>query len=123
MDIRLLHLGLGDKFGASYIVELILASGISDSGIIKPKFVECSSWLCVHAHFPLLFVRRCYCNFLRSHNSLKFGKETRTPAIQAGLANRRLSFRKIFTIRCILIILDRIRRRIGSIMVYEARAA
>jgi hypothetical protein len=43
MDIRLLHLGLGDKFGASYIVELILASGISDSGIIKPKFVECSS--------------------------------------------------------------------------------
>ncbi|HIG30898.1 MAG TPA: hypothetical protein EYQ50_25100, partial [Verrucomicrobiales bacterium] len=70
-----------------------------------------------------LEIVRCYYNFLRPHKSLKFGKETRTPAIQAGLTNRRLSFREIFSIRFLLIILDRIRRLIGTFMVYETRAA
>jgi IS1 family transposase len=70
-----------------------------------------------------LEIVRCYYNFLRPHKSLKFGKETRTPAMQAGLTNRRLSFREIFTIRFLLIILDRIRRLIGSVMIYETRAA
>ena len=40
--------------------------------------------------------RRRYCNFVGPHRGLKFGKETRTPAMQAGLASRRLSFRQIF---------------------------
>jgi len=40
---------------------------------------------------------RCHYNFLRPHRALKFGGETRTPAMQAGLARRRLSFREIFT--------------------------
>jgi len=40
---------------------------------------------------------RCHYNFLRPHRSLKFGSETRTPAMQAGLVRRRLSFRDIFT--------------------------
>ncbi|HIL70916.1 MAG TPA: hypothetical protein EYG38_13850 [Verrucomicrobia bacterium] len=70
-----------------------------------------------------LEIVRCYYNFLRPHNSLKFGKETRTPAMQAGLANRRLSFREIFTIRFLFIILERIRRLIGSVMVYRTMAA
>ena len=39
---------------------------------------------------------RCYYNFLRPHRALKFGKETRTPAMQAGLAKCRLTFREIF---------------------------
>ena len=43
--------------------------------------------------------------------------------MQAGLTNKRLSFREIFTIRFILIILDRIRKLIGSVMVYETRVA
>jgi hypothetical protein len=45
-------------------------------------------------HLELL---RCYYNFIRPHRGLKFGKELRTPAMQAGLASRRLSFREIFT--------------------------
>jgi hypothetical protein len=32
---------------------------------------------------------RCYYNFMRPHRSLKFGRETRTPAMQAGLASPR----------------------------------
>ena len=40
---------------------------------------------------------RCHYNLLRPHRALKFGGETRTPVMQAGLARRRLSFREIFT--------------------------
>ena len=40
---------------------------------------------------------RAYYNFLRPHRALKFGKTLRTPAMQAGLAKKRLSFRDVFT--------------------------
>ena len=43
-----------------------------------------------------LEIVRCYYNFLRPHRALKFGMETRTPAMQAGLADSRLTFRDIF---------------------------
>ncbi len=42
---------------------------------------------------------RCHYNFVRPHRALKFGRETRTPAMQAGLVTKRLSFRGIFTAR------------------------
>ncbi len=42
---------------------------------------------------------RCFYNFVRPHSALRFGKVTRTPAMQAGLATKRLSFRDIFTAR------------------------
>jgi len=45
------------------------------------------------AHLELL---RCYYNFVRPHGALRFGRETRTPAMQAGLATRRLTLRDIF---------------------------
>ena len=38
-----------------------------------------------------------YYNFLRPHSALKFGTTLRTPAMQAGLAKKRLSFRDVFT--------------------------
>jgi hypothetical protein len=40
---------------------------------------------------------RCYYNFVRPHRALKFGREVRTPAMQAGLTTKRLSFREIFS--------------------------
>ena len=40
---------------------------------------------------------RCYCNFVRPHGGLKSGMEVRTPAMQAGLVDRKLSFRNVFT--------------------------
>ena len=39
---------------------------------------------------------RCHYNFLRPHLMLKFGHELRTPAMQAGLSTRRLTFREVF---------------------------
>ena len=50
-----------------------------------------------------LEIVRCHYNFLRPHRALRFGKETRTPAMQAGLLNRRFSFREIFLIRLLTI--------------------
>ena len=39
---------------------------------------------------------RCYYNFVRPHRALRFGRETRTPAMQAGITTRRLTFREVF---------------------------
>ena len=38
-----------------------------------------------------------YYNFVRPHRALKFGETLRTPAMQAGLTKKRLSFRDVFT--------------------------
>jgi hypothetical protein len=47
---------------------------------------------------------KAYYNFVRPHQALKFGKETRTPAQQAGLVSRRLTLREIFTSLAALIL-------------------
>ena len=47
----------------------------------------------LEAHLELL---RCYYNFVRPHGALKFGRGTRTPAMQARRAQRRLTLRDIF---------------------------
>ena len=44
-------------------------------------------------HLELL---RCHYNFVRPHGALTFGREVRTPAMQAGLAARLLTFREVF---------------------------
>ena len=53
-------------------------------------------------HLELL---RCHYNFVRPHRALKFGRELRTPAIQAGLVTRRLTFREIFSSTMLLLAL------------------
>jgi len=45
-------------------------------------------------HVELL---RCYYNFIRRHRALKFGRETRTPAMQAGLVSAPMHWSDIFT--------------------------
>jgi hypothetical protein len=42
-------------------------------------------------------VLRCGYNFVRPHLALRFGREVRTPAMQAGIFGRRLSWREIFS--------------------------
>ena len=48
----------------------------------------------LRGHVELL---RCYYNCMRPHRALRFGRETRTPAMQAGLVSQRLALRDIFT--------------------------
>jgi hypothetical protein len=45
-------------------------------------------------HLELL---RYHYNFIRPHRRLKFGREVRTPARQAGLTGKLLTFREIFS--------------------------
>ena len=40
---------------------------------------------------------RCYQNFIRPHMALKFGRLTKTPAMQAGRVGSPLTFRQVFT--------------------------
>ena len=47
---------------------------------------------------------RCHYNFVRPHRALRFGRETRTPAMQAGLTARRLTLREVFVCTCTLLI-------------------
>lgn len=47
---------------------------------------------CLDDHLELL---RCHYNFVRPHRALKFGREVRTPARQAGLTNRSLTLREL----------------------------
>ena len=48
---------------------------------------------------------RCHYNFIRPHMALKFGRMFKTPAMQAGLTDRPLTFRKIFLARCFIVLL------------------
>ena len=60
--------------------------------------------VCIFGHDGLdehLELLRCYYNCVRPHGALKFGREIRTPAMQAGLTTRRLTFRDIFLARTI----------------------
>ena len=52
-------------------------------------------------HLELL---RCHYNFVRPHRALKFGREVRTPARQAGLTSRALTLREIFSSRLLFVV-------------------
>jgi transposase-like protein/IS1 family transposase len=46
---------------------------------------------------------RCFYNFIRPHRALKFGREFRTPAWQAGLTNRALTLREVFSSKMVFL--------------------
>ena len=48
----------------------------------------------LHGHVDRL---RCSYNVIRPHRALKVGRETRTPAMQAGLVNAPMNWSDIFT--------------------------
>ncbi len=48
------------------------------------------------AHLELF---RCFYNFVRPHSALRFGREVRTPAQQAELVSKKLTWRDIFSAR------------------------
>ena len=52
-------------------------------------------------HLDLL---RCHYNLIRPHSSLRFGLETRTPAMLAGLARRKLRFRDVFGVALLALV-------------------
>jgi transposase-like protein/IS1 family transposase len=55
---------------------------------------------CLEDHLEL---QRCHYNFVRPYRALKFGREVRTPAMQAGLTNKSLTLREIFSLRLLFV--------------------
>ena len=78
----------------SFVERLNLTIRQGSSYLARRTAAHCRWRSRLDDHIELL---RCYYNFIRPHRSLKFGREIRTPAMQAGLTHRRLSFRDIFS--------------------------
>src|SRR5215475_5575464 len=51
-------------------------------------------------HLELL---RCHYNFVRRHLALRFGREIKTPAQQAGLVKRAMTWREVFSARIVFL--------------------
>ena len=77
----------------SFIERLNLTIRQSSAYLSRRTLSHARSTERLDEHLELL---RCYYNFVRPHGALKFGREIRTPAMQAGLTTRRLTFRDIF---------------------------
>jgi len=60
---------------------------------------------CLEDHIELF---RCYYNFIRPHRALQFGRELRTPAMQAGLTYRALTLREVFSSRMVFLALKNV---------------
>jgi len=77
----------------SFIERLNLTIRQSSAYLARKTLCHARTTERLEEHLELL---RCYYNFIRPHGALKFGREIRTPAMQAGLTTRRLTFRDIF---------------------------
>ena len=92
-DDALAHSEDSSTVNTSFIERLNLTIRQSSAYLSRRTLSHARSTDTLAAHLELL---RCYYNFVRPHGALKFGRETRTPAMQAGLATRRLTLRDIF---------------------------
>jgi IS1 family transposase len=81
------------QLNTSYIERLNLTIRQGSAYLCRRSLCHARRKQRLEDHLELL---RCHYNFLRPHRALKFGPEVRTPAMQAGLAKKRLSFRDIF---------------------------
>ncbi len=81
------------KLNTSFIERLNLTIRQGSSYLCRRSTCHARVAINLEHHLALL---QCYYNFIRPHRALRFGREVRTPAMQAGLAGRQLSFREIF---------------------------
>ena len=81
------------KLNTAYIERLNLTLRRSVSYLARrtPGHARCTDRLATQ-----LELARCHYNWMRPHAGLRFGHESRTPAMVAGLSARALSFRDIF---------------------------
>jgi hypothetical protein len=84
------------KLNTSFVERLNLTIRQGSSYLGRRTICQARWKQCLEDHLELL---RCHYNFVRPHRALKFGREVRTPARQAGLTKRALTFREIFSSR------------------------
>ena len=93
VDHALTHSEDSSTVNTSFIERLNLTIRQGSAYLSRRTLSHARATETLDAHLELL---RCYYNFVRPHRALKFGRETRTPAMRAGLATRRLTLRDIF---------------------------
>ena len=93
------------KLNTSYIERLNLTIRQGSAFLHRRTLSHARRTQRLEDHLELL---RCHYNFLRPHRALKFGCEVRTPAMQAGLTRRRLTFREIFSPTVIVLVLEKV---------------
>jgi transposase-like protein/IS1 family transposase len=81
------------KLNTSFVERLNLTIRQGSAYLFRRTICQARWKQCLEDHLDLL---RCHYNSARRHRGLKFGSELRTPAMQAGLARRQLTFREIF---------------------------
>jgi len=84
------------KLNTSFVERLNLTIRQGSAYLGRRTICQARWKQCLDDQLELL---RCHCNFVRPHRALKFGREVRTPARQAGLTKRTLKFREIFSSR------------------------
>jgi transposase-like protein/IS1 family transposase len=82
-----------EKLNTAFIERLNLTIRQGSSYLRRKSAAHAREGVCLHDHLSLL---HCYYNFIRPHRSLRFGNDTWTPAMVAGIAKRRHSFRSLF---------------------------
>ena len=93
------------KLNTSYIERLNLTIRHGSAFLHRRTLSHARRTQRLDDHLELL---RCHYNFLRPHRALKFGREVRTPAMQAGLTRRQLTFREIFSPTVIVLVLEKV---------------
>jgi IS1 family transposase len=86
------------KLNTSFVERLNLTIRQGSAYLGRRTICQARQKQCLNDHLELL---RCHYNFVRPHRALKFGREVRTPAMQAGLTRRRLTLREIFSSRMV----------------------
>src|SRR4030095_14988383 len=81
------------KLNTSFVERLNLTIRLGSAYLFRRTICHARGKRRLEDHLELL---RCHYNFVRPHRALKFGAKMRTPAMQAGLATRRLTLREIF---------------------------
>ena len=84
------------KLNTSFVERLNLTIRQGSAYLGRRTICQARWKQCLEDHLELF---RCHYNFVRPHRALKFGREVRTPARQAGLTKRALTFREIFSSR------------------------
>jgi hypothetical protein len=88
------------KLNTSFVERLNLTIRQGSSYLGRRTLCQARGKQYLDDHLELL---RCHYNFVRPHRVLKFGREVRTPAWQAGLTRRALTLREIFSLRQLLL--------------------
>jgi hypothetical protein len=88
------------KLNTSFVVRLNLTIRQGSAYLSRRTICHARWKKQLEDHLELL---RCYYNFVRPHRAVKFGREVRTPAMQAGLTRRRLTLREIFSSKLLVV--------------------